>query len=141
MAELSIGAAAKSTGIKVPTIRYYEEIGLVAPPPRTESGRRIFDLATVRRLIFIRHARELGFEIAQIRALLSLADHPEQPCANADQIAREHLGEIDAKIVRLQALRQEMTQMIEACPGDATARCRVIETIADHDQCLHETHR
>jgi DNA-binding transcriptional MerR regulator len=80
-----IGKAAQHTGVKVPTIRYYEQIGLLPAPPRSDGNRRYFNDSDLRRLAFIRHARELGFEIDAIRTLLVLADTPEQPCATADQ--------------------------------------------------------
>ena len=72
--------------MKVPTIRYYEQIGLLPAPPRTEGNRRTFDPGDLRRLAFIRHARELGFEIDAIRTLLTLQDDPHQPCATADAL-------------------------------------------------------
>ena len=87
-----IGEAARQSGVKVPTIRYYEEIGLLPAPSRTEANRRLFDATDLRRLAFIRHARELGFEVGAIRTLLSLQDNPDQPCAAADQIARARLA-------------------------------------------------
>ena len=83
-----IGEAARRSGVKVPTIRYYEQIGLLPAPPRTESNRRLYDARDLRRLAFIRHARELGFEVDAIRALLALQDNPNQSCAAADMIAR-----------------------------------------------------
>jgi DNA-binding transcriptional MerR regulator len=83
--KISIGEASRSCGVKVPTIRYYEQIGLLPAPPRTESNRRTFDAGDLRRLAFIRHARELGFEIDAIRTLLTLQDDPRQPCATAEQ--------------------------------------------------------
>ena len=74
-----IGEAARQSGVKVPTIRYYEQIGLLPAPPRSEGNRRSYEATDLRRLSFIRHARELGFEIEAIRALLTLQDDPAQP--------------------------------------------------------------
>lgn len=125
-----IGEASRASGIKVPTIRYYEQIGLLPSPPRTEGNRRLYDAADVRQLRFIRHARELGFEIGPIRELLSLAGEPDKPCEGADRIAREHLADIDHKIARLTTLRTEvarMTECYQTCIGD----CRVIEALGD----------
>jgi DNA-binding transcriptional MerR regulator len=87
-----IGQAARQSGVKVPTIRYYEQIGLLPAPPRSEGNRRQYDADDLRRLAFIRHARELGFETDAIRALLALQDEPDQSCASADQIARARAG-------------------------------------------------
>jgi DNA-binding transcriptional MerR regulator len=136
----SIGEAARGSGVKVPTIRYYEQIGLLPPPPRTEGNRRRYDASDLRRLTFIRHARELGFEVEAIRTLLALADKPEQSCEKADQIARAHLVEIDSRIGRLTALRAEVQRMTEECAHARVADCRVIEVLADHARGAHVSH-
>ncbi|MEW5683306.1 MAG: helix-turn-helix domain-containing protein [Pseudomonadota bacterium] len=132
---LSIGNLAKSTGVKVPTIRFYEQIGLLPAPDRTDSDRRVYDQVAVRRLAFIRHARELGFALDAIRTLLGLADHPERDCAEANALALEQLATVDAKIAQLQALRGELKQMVDGGCQGAAAECRVIETLADHGRC------
>lgn len=137
---MPIGTVAKLTGVKVPTIRYYEEIGLLPAAPRTDSNRRTYDDSDVRRLKFIRHARELGFDLEAIRELLALAAMPEQPCADADIIARAHLGEIEGKITRLVALREELQAMIEQCTHGRVRECRVIEVVADHGECIYDQH-
>src|SRR4051812_10160019 len=103
MKPLPIGGLAEQTGVKVPTIRYYESVGLLHPPPRTESNRRTYGPEDVKRLRFIRHARDLGFEVEAIRQLLSLTDEPTRSCAEADAIARQHLADIESKIARLLA--------------------------------------
>lgn len=137
---LPIGAVARETGIKVPTIRYYEDIGLLPAPDRTGSNRRSYDPESVRRLRFIRHARDLGFEVEAIRQLLDLADQPERSCAEVDGIARTHLAEIDHKIARLTALRAEVKRMVDEGEHGRVAECRVIEVLGDHAACLHEAH-
>ena len=129
--DFPIGEVARLSGVKAPTIRYYEEIGLLPPPPRTLGNRRVFDAARLRRLAFIRHARELGFEIDAIRALLKLQDHPEQSCASADAIARARLADVDRRIASLSALKSELEHMIDECSRGTVAGCRVIETLAD----------
>src|SRR5215218_6627005 len=103
-----IGEAARRSGVKVPTIRYYEEIGLLPSPPRTESNRRLYGAVDLQRLAFIRHARELGFEVEAIRTLLSLQVTPNQSCAAADEIARTHLAEVEGRISSLRALKAEL---------------------------------
>lgn len=133
--DLTIGALAKASGVKIPTIRYYEEIGLVPAPSRSEGGQRRYDLSALRRLRFIRHARDLGFDVDAIRTLLELAGQPDAPCANADFIARAHLASIDDKISRLQALRGELVRMTAICENGRIAECRVIEVLADHTLC------
>ena len=130
--EVSIGEAARRSGVKVPTIRYYEQIGLLPVPARTEGNRRQYADADVRRLTFIRHSRELGFEIDAIRTLLALQDDPTQPCGTADQIARARLIEVEHRIRNLNALKAELEVMVEGCRHNRIAECRVIEALADH---------
>ena len=132
-----IGEASRASGIKVPTIRYYEQIGLLPSPPRTDGNRRFYDAADLRRLRFIRHARELGFEIDPIRELLALAGEPDGPCESADRIAAAHLADIDHKIARLTALRGEVARMAD-CSNHSVAGCRVIEVLGDHGECQTE---
>lgn len=126
---LSIGQLGRRTDVKVPTIRFYEQIGLLPEPMRTDSDRRFYDEPAVRRLAFIKHARQLGFPIEAIRTLLSLADHPDRDCDSANVLAREQLSAVEAKIDQLQALRTELERMVNAgCQGVA-GDCRVIETL------------
>ena len=135
-----IGEAAKHSGVKAPTIRYYEQIGLLPAPPRTQGNRRSYGDADLRRLAFIRHARELGFEIEAIRTLLTLQDDPSQPCATADSIAKVQLAEVEQRIRSLTALKAELELMVDGCSHGHVATCRVIEVLADHGQCTHPKH-
>jgi DNA-binding transcriptional MerR regulator len=127
---LSIGALAREAGVKVPTIRYYEQIGLLEVPPRTEGQQRRYDAEAVRRLNFIRHSRELGFEIDDIRELLSLSAQPNRPCENADKITARHLDAVDLRIKQLTALRNELKRMLDDCHGGCVAECRVIDSLS-----------
>jgi DNA-binding transcriptional MerR regulator len=106
-------------------------------PPRSEGDRRLYTEPHQRRLAFIRHARELGFEMADIRALLDLADRPEMSCAQADVIARAHLLAVEEKIARLVSLRTELERMVTSCAQGQVATCRVIESLADHAHREH----
>ena len=133
MTEFAIGEAARRSGVKVPTIRYYEEIALLGRPGRSEGNRRLYDERAVQRLAFIRHARELGFEIDAIRALLQLQDHPEQSCSEADIIAAERLVEVEQRIASLMALKAELAGMLEQCRRGQVAQCRVIETLGGRE--------
>lgn len=137
MRPLAIGALSRETGVKVPTIRYYEEVGLLPAPDRADNNRRPYGQGAVRRLRFIRHARELGFEVDAIRQLLALADDPHRPCREADVIARAHLADIEDRIARLTALRAEVRRMIDQCAQGEVKDCRVIEVLADHRECQH----
>jgi Cu(I)-responsive transcriptional regulator len=140
MAPLSIGALSQRTGVKVPTIRYYEGVGLLPEPPRTQSNRRTYGPEHVARLRFVRHARELGFEVEDIRQLLELSSDPHRPCADVDAIARKHLAEIESKITRLERLRAEVRRMIEQCACGEISTCRVVEVLADHAECVSHRH-
>lgn len=133
-----IGVAATRSGVKVPTIRYYEQIGLLPKPERTKSNRRNYDAADLRRLAFIRHARELGFEIGAIRALLTLQDNPDQSCMAADAIARARLGEVERRLEILIRLKAELERMIAECSRRRVAECRVIEVLANHGEFRSE---
>ena len=129
--DISIGELAKRTGVKVPTIRYYEGVGLMPAPSRTEGHQRRYGADAVDRLNFIRHGRELGFEVEAIRELLALAKEANRPCAKVDGIARRHLSEVERRIARLIALQGELSRMLEACGHGLVCDCRVIEALAE----------
>ena len=128
---IPIGEVARLSGVKVPTVRYYEQIGLLPAPTRTPANCRSYGTVDLRRLEFIRHARELGFAVDAIRALLTLQDRPEQSCSVADAIARTRLAEVEQRIASLTALKSELERMIAQCSQGKIAECRVIETLAD----------
>ena len=132
--DLTIGELARRSGYAVQTLRYYEQIGLMPKPPRTSGGQRRYGQELQRRLLFIRHARDLGFEIEDIRSLLDLASRPDQPCASVDAIAKAHLVSIDEKIARLTALRAEVDHMLKACATERIAECKVIDVLTRHSQ-------
>ena len=129
--ECTIGEAARQSGVKVPTIRYYEEIGLLPRISRSLGNRRSYDAADLRRLAFIRHARELGFGVEAIRTLLELQDDPEQPCQRADAIARARLADVRKRLASLRLLRAELEKMVRECASGRVGECRVIETLAN----------
>jgi DNA-binding transcriptional MerR regulator len=133
-----IGVAATRSGVKVPTIQYYEQIGLLPKPPRTKSNRRHYDATDLRRLVFIRHACELGFEIEAIRALLTLQDTPAQSCMAADAIARARQGEVEWRLEILIRLKVELERMIAECSRGWVAECRVIEVLANNGEFRSE---
>ncbi|SFA68722.1 Cu(I)-responsive transcriptional regulator [Poseidonocella pacifica] len=138
---LSIGTLAKRTGTKVQTVRYYEQIGLMPEPGRTEGGQRRYGDVELDRLAFIRHSRQLGFSLEAIRELLDLSDSPERSCAQVDAIARRQLREVEARLARLEALRTELQRMIGECKADRVADCRILEVLRDHEECLADHDR
>jgi len=138
----SIGDLARRAGTKVETVRYYEKVGLLPAPARTDGNHRAYTRAHADRLAFIRHSRELGFSLESVRAILALSDDADRPCAEVDTIAREHLDAVRDRITRLQALEAELSRMIEQCGCGRVGDCRVIEALADqtHAHCLHRHH-
>lgn len=133
---LTIGDAARGSGVRINTIRFYEDRGLLQAAPRSEGNRRLYDAVAVRRLRFIRHARALGFGLDDIAALLALQEQPGTDCTAADSIARKQLAAVEQRLAQLSALRSELQRMTEACDGGPVAACRVIETLADHGLCV-----
>ena len=137
---LTIGKLGAQAGVKVPTIRYYEQIGLLPDAERSAGNQRLYSRKALERLAFIRHARELGFALEAIRDLLSLSDKPDQSCAAADAIARAQLTEVESRLARLTALKAELERMVVQCAGGKIADCRVIEVLGDHSLCATDHH-
>ncbi|WP_122523231.1 MerR family transcriptional regulator [Pannonibacter phragmitetus] len=127
---LTIGHLARETDTKVETIRFYEKSGLLPAPARTGGNYRSYDRAHLNRLSFIRRARDLGFSLDQIRALLALSDDRDQSCASVDAIAKEHREEVERKIADLQSLKAELDRMIDRCGCGVVADCRIIESLS-----------
>lgn len=127
---LTIGHLARQASTKVETIRFYEKKGLLPKPSRTKGNYRAYEPDHLNRLSFIRRARDLGFSLDQISALLALADDKTQACAAVDGIAREHRIEIERKISDLMALKGELDRMIEQCGCGVIADCRIIEALS-----------
>ncbi|MDJ7775479.1 MerR family transcriptional regulator (plasmid) [Sphingomonas carotinifaciens] len=127
--KLTIGKLASATGTKVETIRYYEQIGLLAAPARSAGNYRTYEGEHLRRLSFIRRARDLGFSIDQVRELMGLADRREQSCMAVDVIANQHRDAITRKIADLTALASELDALIDSCSRNTVAECRIIEAL------------
>ena len=127
---MKIGELAKATATNVETVRYYEKIGLLAPPARSASNYRSYGTEHLARLSFIRRARDLGFTLEAVRELLTLSDDKAQSCEAVDGIARVHLTEVDRKIVDLSALREELNRVVGSCRHGTIADCKIIETLA-----------
>src|SRR5690242_3863996 len=124
--DFSIGALARASGVNLETIRYYERIGLMPAPGRTEGGHRIYEPAHRQRLEFIRRGRELGFGIEDIRALLKLAETSDQPCDAVRAIASQHLDNVRAKLADLGRLERILATTVSQCSHTAPSSCPVL---------------
>jgi MerR family mercuric resistance operon transcriptional regulator len=124
-----IGELSRLTGVNIETIRYYEKIKMLRPPPRTEGGRRIYGPAETRVLAFIRRGRELGFGLEEIRALLALGAPGKASCADVREIAAHHLDNIRAKIADLRKLERLLAKTIAQCSGNRVPDCPVLDIL------------
>ncbi|MBP7703696.1 MAG: helix-turn-helix domain-containing protein [Caulobacter sp.] len=133
---IAIGALSERSGVHIETIRYFEKVGLMPKPERTRSGRRLYGEGELRRLVFIRHARELGFTPNVVRALLDLQERPNGSCAEVSRLAGEQLDAIDQRIEALQRLRTELDAMIASCAGGTMKQCGIVDALAGHEPSL-----
>ena len=130
---LTRGALAARTGCNIETIRYYERVGLLPPPPRTAGGHRLYGEGLVRRLNFVRRSRDLGFSIEEIRELLRLVDGGTYTCREVEKLARDHMREIRRKIADLRRLQRVFEMMAAQCSGNAVPDCPIIDALFDPD--------
>lgn len=128
---LSIGELAKLTDCKVPTVRFYEGRGLMPEPSRSAGGQRRYRGADVQRLRFIRHSRELGFDLSDIEELLAL----ESQGGHADDIAKRQLEQVKHRIKRLRSLQRELGRMLTSCNAEEDRSCQIIDVLANHELC------
>ena len=126
---MNIGEVAKMAELPIKTIRYYEEIGFIQPK-RSANGYRSFRVSDVHKLAFLGRARSLGFSIADCRALLQLYENDTRASADVKQIAQEHLARIDAKVKELQAMRNTLSDLVDACAGDNRPACPILSDLA-----------
>lgn len=127
---LRIGELAHATGVRAETIRYYEREGVLPTPKRGTTKYRMYSALDVERLAFVRTSRELGFTVAEVRALLALAESPGQSCADVDALARQHLAQVEEKLRQLQLLRAELTRVIGMCRGGTTiVECKILHAL------------
>jgi MerR family transcriptional regulator, mercuric resistance operon regulatory protein len=131
-AEIQIGELSRQTGCNVETIRYYERVGLLPRPARTAARYRLYDPADVRRLVFVRRARELGFTLDEIRALLALSanNNGKDTCAAVRQVAAAHLADVRAKIADLRAMGRVLSDAVRRCDTGELPGCPLIETLS-----------
>lgn len=128
-APLSRGAVARQAGCNIETLRYYEQVGLLPAPPRSAGGHRVYGDALVRRLLFVRRARALGFTIEEIRELLRLVDGGAYTCAQVERLALAQVAEIQRKIADLQKLEAALQRMVAQCSGGNLPDCPIIDAL------------
>lgn len=134
---LRIGALSEQTGCSVPTIRYYEQIGLIPRARRRASGHRVYDASAAQLVGFIRRCRDFGFTIEQVRALASLHRNRQSDCAQARDIAQEHLAGVRSKVLELMALERTLVRFVEdcekTCAGGAGPDCTMLKDLSRLD--------
>jgi len=137
----SIGDLSKLTKVKIPTIRYYEQVGLLPTAERTDGNQRRYSTSGLERLSFIKHSRDLGFSIDAISSLIELQSHPDRTCQAATDIAVAQLLDVRQKIRKLRALEKELKRITSGCNGESTAaECYILASLADHGLCRHAEH-
>lgn len=131
MQPVNIGQASKLTGVSAKMIRHYEGLGLLPPPPRTESGYRLFDANAIHALHFIRRARDLGFGMADIAQLLDLWRNRRRSSASVKKLALAHVDALQARIEAMSAMKRTLSQLAEQCHGDGRATCPILDDLAN----------
>jgi MerR family mercuric resistance operon transcriptional regulator len=126
---LAIGQLSRLSGVNIETVRYYERIKMLPPPPRTASGRRVYDSTHLRTLAFIRRSRELGFSLEEIRALMRLGGPEKATCREVRTIAAHHLEDIRAKLNDLKKLERLLTKTVAKCSGKIAPECPVLDML------------
>jgi len=131
--EYTIGVLSQYSGVNIETIRYYEKIGIMPSPPRSDGGYRLYRDSQLRRLSFIRRGRQLGFSLKDIRRLLGIVDDKSYTCAQVQQVALEQLDTIRRKIIDLQKLETVLNDMAADCSGGLVPDCPVIDSLFEQN--------
>lgn len=132
---MNIGKAADASGVSAKMIRHYEAIGLITPGLRTEAGYRVYGDKDLHELRFIRRARDMGFSLEQIRALLSLWQDRGRASADVKRLAQSHIDELDGRIRELTEMRNMLTSLAETCQGDERPDCPIIAGLEGGKRC------
>lgn len=127
---LNIGEAAEASGVSAKMIRHYEETGLLPRAGRTVAGYRIYRPADVHALRFVRRARDLGFSLAEIKALLGLWSNQRRASADVRRLARKHIDDLDERIARMQSMRQALERLVAHCHGDDRPDCPILDDLS-----------
>ncbi|MEK8033141.1 Cu(I)-responsive transcriptional regulator [Ideonella sp. DXS29W] len=135
---MNIGEAAKASGVSAKMIRHYESVGLFPEAARTEAGYRLYGEKELSTLRFIRHSRDLGFSIEQIRELLGLWQNRRRPSRQVKALALAHIEELEQKLQELQAMKATLEHLVHCCHGDDRPDCPIIDSLAAAPQPAHE---
>ncbi len=130
MNSVNIGQAAKLSGVSAKMIRHYEEVGLIPAASRTDSGYRQYNEVDVHSLNFIRHARDLGFSIAQIGELVGLWQNRRRSSSRVKALALAHVAELERKVASLQAMKDTLQHLATSCHGDDRPECPILDRLA-----------
>jgi MerR family mercuric resistance operon transcriptional regulator len=128
---ISIGKLSKRSGVHIETIRYYERIGVMPRPPRTEGGHRVYDEDKIKRLFFIKRSRELGFSIKEITALFDLVDSGNYTCAEIHERTTMKLLSVQQKVADLCRLERVLKNMVSECSRGDLPDCPILDTLFD----------
>lgn len=126
---ISIGDLSAWTGVNIETVRYYEKIGLLPAPGRTEGRHRLYEPAHVARLTFVRRSRELGFSLDEVRSLLKLVDGGHYACSDVQTVTLERLEDVRKKIADLKRLEQTLSDVASRCQGGSVPDCPIVEAL------------
>ena len=128
--DVGIGALSRATGVNIETVRYYERIGILPPPPRSAGNYRLYGKNHVERLLFIRRCRSLDMTLDEIRRLLQIRDTPRDDCSAVNTFLDEHIGHIDVRIAELEQLRAQLDSLRQRCSGAGTAeQCGILKEL------------
>ncbi len=136
-----IGELARQSQVKVETVRYYEQSGLLPNPPRTDGGHRLYTETHLKRLVFIRRCRELGFSMKEIRGLLDLVDGRKYTCGEVRSLTLEHAADVRRKIADLRGLERTLMRIASECEGGAVPKCPIIDVLFDSGTRLTDARR
>lgn len=135
MKHLTRGELAKQSGVNSATVRYYEKIGLLPEPPRSNAGYRMFSTESINRISFIKQSQELGFSLKEIKELLNLRVTPEATTADVRKRATEKIADIGDKIKRLRRMKNSLEVLVESCCNEASAsECPILENLSSEDK-------
>lgn len=127
---MNIGQAAKASGVSAKMIRHYESSGLIPAAARSQAGYRLYVERDIHTLKFVRHARDLGFSLAEIQALVGLWQDRARPSRQVKALAEAHIHELEQKAQELLAMKATLEELVHCCHGDDRPDCPILETLA-----------